>query len=70
MTRAAGLHERLGHARHQARRPILSDKQVKLGKACRFSSKLPGGAKRPFTVSARFGGNTVLLPISKSRRFK
>jgi hypothetical protein len=47
------------------------NRQVRLGSDCsvrvRFTAKRT--RKRIYSVSARFAGNTVLLPASKSRRF-
>lgn len=48
---------------------ILGDVQVRLRRSCKYSTKRPAGARRAFTVTARFGGNAVLLPVSKKRRF-
>jgi hypothetical protein len=45
--------------------------QRRLGRDCRaaLSFIAPRGARRVYAVSARFGGTTVLLPATTSRRF-
>src|SRR5262249_31828852 len=49
---------------------VLKDSQVKLGKTCKASLSLTGAKSKSYTVTARFGGNNVLLPISKTRKVK
>jgi Bacterial Ig domain len=48
---------------------ILGDVQARLSRSCKYSTKRPAGARRGFTVTARFGGNAVLSSASKKRRF-
>lgn len=50
----------------------LSNSRVKLSKSCSFSKSITvkkTKKKVAYTVSAKFGGNTVLLPTSNDRRF-
>jgi hypothetical protein len=51
---------------------IVSDTQAALSKSCKFSASVltkRTGKKSSFSVNARFGGNSVLLPVTASRRF-
>jgi hypothetical protein len=51
---------------------IVYDEQERLSKSCKFSSSVitqDSDSKRAFSVSARFSGNDVLLPVTASRRF-
>lgn len=51
---------------------IVYDEQRTVSKSCKFSASVVTQAtssKKAFSVSARFGGNTVLLPVTASRRF-
>ena len=48
---------------------ILSDVQARLSKSCTYSTRRPAGARHPFSVTARFGGNAVLSPATQKRRF-
>ena len=50
----------------------VSNSQVKLSSSCRFTKSITvkrTKKKTTYTVSAKFGGNTVLLPTSNDRRF-
>jgi hypothetical protein len=48
----------------------LDDTQLKLDATCAFKRSLTALTKgKPFSVTAKFGGNAVLAPISNTRRF-
>jgi hypothetical protein len=69
VTRAEGCRSGTVDVVTRRRGRILGDVQARLSRSCKYSTKLPAGARRGFTVTARFGGNAVLLPVSKKRRF-
>ena len=50
----------------------VSNRQVKLSSSCRFTTSITvkrTKKKTTYTVNAKFGGNTVLLPTRNDRRF-
>jgi hypothetical protein len=48
---------------------IISDSQVRLKGSCEVTKRITTKRGGSFSVTARFGGNAVLLPISQRRRF-